>query len=49
MNDQLIGDIGYNGKTFSQLLELECCEFLLDKFNSSFKSSGTITNNSLAN
>ena len=39
MNDQLIGDIGYNGKTFSQVLELECCEFLLDKFNSSFKSS----------
>ena len=33
MNDQLIGDIGYNGKTFSQVLELECCEFLLDKFN----------------
>ena len=32
MNDQLIGDIGYNGKTFSQVLELECCEFLLDKF-----------------
>ena len=39
MNDQLIGDIGYNGKTLPQVLELECCEFLLDKFNSSFKSS----------
>ena len=39
MNDQLIGDIGYSGKTLFQVLELEFCEFLLDKFNSSFKSS----------
>ena len=39
MNDQLIGDIGYKGTTLFQILEDECCEFLLDKFNNSFKSS----------
>ena len=36
---QLIGDIGYSGKTLFQVLETEFCEFLFDKFNSSFKSS----------
>ena len=47
MNDQLIGDIGYNGKTFFQVLKLECFEFLLDKFNSSIEVRNNDVNKAL--